>query len=68
SLTRLTSAFLNDDRAAFAMTVHLVGEYGLSVVSLGVPVILGANGLERIIDLALNPEDHKPLAYSGACL
>lgn len=33
SLTRLTSAFLNDDRAAFAMSVHLEGEYGLSGVS-----------------------------------
>lgn len=68
SLTRLTSAFLNDDRAAFAMSVHLDGEYGLSGVSIGVPVILGANGLERIIELDLNPEDHKRLADSAAIL
>ncbi|MDN6333429.1 MAG: L-lactate dehydrogenase, partial [Lacticaseibacillus paracasei] len=68
SLTRLTSAFLNDDRAAFAMSVHLEGEYGLSGVSIGVPVILGANGLERIIELDLNPEDHKRLADSAAIL
>ncbi|MBC7032638.1 L-lactate dehydrogenase, partial [Salmonella enterica subsp. enterica serovar Enteritidis] len=41
---------------------------GLSGVSIGVPVILGANGLERIIELDLNSEDHKRLADSAAIL
>ena len=50
------------------MSVHLDGEYGLSGVSIGVAVILGANGLERIIELDLNAEDHKRLADSAAIL
>ncbi|WP_179396045.1 L-lactate dehydrogenase [Lacticaseibacillus absianus] len=68
SLTRLTAAVLNDDRAAFAMSVHLDGEYGLHDVSIGVPVLLGANGLARIIELDLNAADAKRLADSAEIL
>lgn len=68
SLTRLTAAIVNDERAAFAMSVHLDGEYGLSGVSIGVPVILGGDGLARILQLELNPEDQKRLADSAQVL
>ncbi|WP_125706546.1 L-lactate dehydrogenase [Lacticaseibacillus daqingensis] len=68
SLTRLTAAVLNDDRAAFAMSVHLDGEYGLHDVSIGVPVLLGANGLARIIELDLNDADMKRLRDSAEIL
>ncbi|MFD1430309.1 L-lactate dehydrogenase [Lacticaseibacillus mingshuiensis] len=68
SLTRLTAAILNDDHAAFAMSVHLTGEYGLDDVSIGVPVILSGRGLDRIIELDLNPDDLKKLTDSAAIL
>ncbi|WP_461226008.1 L-lactate dehydrogenase [Lacticaseibacillus suihuaensis] len=68
SLTRLTQAVLNDDHAAFAMSVHLDGEYGLHDVSIGVPVLLGANGLDRILELDLNPDDLRRLQESAQIL
>lgn len=68
SLTRLTAAVLNDDHAAFAMSVHLDGEYGLHDVSIGVPVLLGGNGLDRILQLDLNPADLKRLQDSAQVL
>jgi L-lactate dehydrogenase len=68
SLTRLTAAILNDDRAAFAMSVHLDGEYGLQDVSIGVPVLLGGDGLERIIQLDLNDDDLARLRASAKVL
>ncbi|MFD1485284.1 L-lactate dehydrogenase [Lacticaseibacillus baoqingensis] len=68
SLTRLTAAILNDDRAAFAMSVHLDGEYGLSGVAIGVPVLLGSNGLARIIQLDLNDQDLARLQASAKVL
>lgn len=68
SLTRLTAAILNDDHAAFAMSVHLEGEYGLHDVAIGVPVLLGANGIDRILKLNLKQADQERLAASASVL
>lgn len=68
SLTRLTAAILHNDHAAFAMSVHLTGEYGLTDVAIGVPVIIGANGLDRVIELDLSPADHAKLTASAHVL
>ncbi|MFT8338975.1 L-lactate dehydrogenase [Schleiferilactobacillus harbinensis] len=68
SLTRITAAILGDQRSAFAMSVHLDGEYGLHDVSIGVPCIIGENGLERVIELDLNPTDMKRLTESAGIL
>jgi malate dehydrogenase len=43
----------------------LQGEYGLNDIYLGVPVVLGKNGIERIIELDLN-EDEKALLFESA--
>ncbi|GAF40467.1 L-lactate dehydrogenase [Agrilactobacillus composti DSM 18527 = JCM 14202] len=68
SLTRITQAILNDDLTPFALSIHLTGEYGLSDVSIGVPAIIGANGLDRIIELDLNEEDAKKMSDSAKLL
>ena len=43
----------------------LQGEYGLSNIYLGVPVILGKNGIEKIIELDLNDAEKTLLAESA---
>ncbi|MBW1767809.1 MAG: hypothetical protein JRJ65_12275, partial [Deltaproteobacteria bacterium] len=43
----------------------LQGEYGMTDVCLGVPAIIGAGGVERIIELPLNPEERKALDHSA---
>ena len=41
------------------------GEYGLSDLCIGVPVVLGKNGIEEIIELDLDPEDLAHLTESA---
>ena len=41
------------------VSTYLDGEYGYSDVSIGVPVILGKNGVEKILELELNDDEKK---------
>jgi malate dehydrogenase len=38
---------------------HLTGQYGVNDLYVGVPVVLGAGGVERIVEIELNPEARK---------
>ena len=49
----------------FPCSALLNGEYGLHDLCIGVPVILGRNGIEKIIELELDPEDLNHLAESA---
>ena len=57
---QMVEAIVRDQRRVFPVCVKLEGEYGIDGVYLGVPVILGKNGIEKIIELQLN-EDKKQL-------
>ncbi|MFD2514514.1 malate dehydrogenase [Pontibacter locisalis] len=57
---QMVEAIVRDQRRVFPVCVKLEGEYGIDGVYLGVPVILGKNGIEKIIELQLN-EDEKQL-------
>jgi malate dehydrogenase len=41
------------------VSAYLDGEYGISDLCLGVPVVLGSNGIEKIIELELNEFERK---------
>lgn len=47
---------------------YLEGEYGMNDITIGVPVILGKNGIERIVELDLNEEEKAKLAASEAAV
>ncbi|MDO4191247.1 MAG: malate dehydrogenase [Bacteroidales bacterium] len=47
---------------------YLEGEYGMNDITIGVPVILGRNGIERIVELDLNEEEKAKLAASEAAV
>ena len=57
---QMVEAIVRDQRRVFPVCVKLEGEYGIEGTYLGVPVILGKNGIERIIELDLN-DDEKAL-------
>ena len=57
---QMVEAIVRDQRRVFPVCVKLEGEYGIDGVYLGVPVILGKNGIDKIIELQLN-EDEKQL-------
>jgi malate dehydrogenase len=56
AISHMVEAILNDTKTVISSSVILNGEYGYRDVSVGVPVVLGANGVERIIELNLDEE------------
>ncbi len=61
----MAEAVLNDRKRLIPASTHLTGQYGLNDVYIGVPVILGSNGIERIIELELSSEELASLQASG---
>lgn len=57
AVCEMVEAVICDQRRVFTACAYLQGEYGYNDIYLGVPVILGKNGVERIIDLELDEED-----------
>ncbi|MDN3586412.1 malate dehydrogenase [Pedobacter aquatilis] len=53
----LVEAILRDEKKLFTCCVSLEGEYGQSDICLGVPVIIGRNGWEKIIDFKLTDDE-----------
>jgi malate dehydrogenase len=53
----LVEAIVRDEKKLFACCVALDGEYGQKDICLGVPVVIGKNGWEKIVDYGLNPEE-----------
>ncbi|HLR68438.1 malate dehydrogenase [Virgibacillus alimentarius] len=65
SLTIMAEAILKDQRRVLPAIAYLEGEYGYSDIYLGVPVVLGGNGIEEIIELDLTEEEKKALDKSA---
>ena len=53
----MVEAILRDEKKLFTCCVALDGEYGQKDICLGVPVIIGKNGWEKILDFGLNAEE-----------
>ena len=64
---QMVEAIVRDQRRVFPCCAWLTGEYGVNDLYLGVPVILGKNGIERIIELDLNDDEKALLATSEIC-
>lgn len=54
---QMVEAIVKDQRRVFPVCIKLEGEYGIDDCYLGVPVILGKNGVEKVIELDLNAEE-----------
>lgn len=65
SLVEMTEAILKDQRRVLPAIAYLEGEYGYEGIYLGVPTILGGNGLEQIIELDLTDEEKAALDKSA---
>jgi malate dehydrogenase len=61
---QMVEAIVKDQRRVFPVCIKLEGEYGISDCYLGVPVVLGKNGIERVIELDLNVEEKALLESS----
>ena len=65
SVAYLVDSILNDQKKMIACSVFLEGEYGQSDICIGVPCIIGKNGLESIVDINLNDEEKALFAKSA---
>ena len=64
SLTEMVEAILKDQRRVLPTIAYLEGEYGHEGIYLGVPTIIGGNGLEQIIELELTDYEKAQLSKS----
>lgn len=58
AVCEMVEAIVCDQHRVFPVCAHLNGEYGYKNIYLGVPVILGKNGVERVIELELDNDDN----------
>ncbi len=64
----MADAILNDRRRVMGASVIADGEYGLTDVAIGLPIILGKNGVEKIIELELDSETKTKLSEAASSI
>ncbi len=64
AIAHMVEAILNDTQTIVSSSALLEGEYGYKDVSVGVPVILGKNGIEKVIELELDDETKEKFKIS----
>jgi malate dehydrogenase len=62
---QMVSAIVRDEQRIFPCCAWLTGQYGINDLCIGVPVKLGRNGIEQVIELQLNEEEMKLLHNSA---
>ena len=62
----MAESILDDRKRVLPCSAYLSGEYGMEDIYIGVPVVLGRNGVERIIELELQDHELESLQGSGA--
>lgn len=65
SAVQMAEAYLKDKKRVLPCAVMLNGEYGLRDFYVGVPVVIGAGGVERIVEVQLTPEEKA--AFDRSC-
>ena len=62
---QIVDAIMLDEKRILPCTAYLEGEYGIDGLYMGVPVKLGARGIEQIVELDLDDEEQEALRASG---
>lgn len=64
----MAEAYLKDEKRLLPCAAYLSGEYGVEGIYVGVPVIIGNRGVERIVEIKLNDEERKMFDHSVAAV
>ena len=67
-VAEMVDAIFNDRKKILPCAAYLEGEYGINGLFVGVPVKLGARGIEQIIEIKLTAEEHAALQKSAAAV
>jgi malate dehydrogenase len=65
AVSGMVQAIACDQKKMFPCSTYLEGEYGLNDICIGVPVILGKDGIERIVDIPLSDAEKEHLKTSA---
>jgi len=68
AVTEMVDAILKDKKKILPCAAYLEGEYGIHGLFVGVPVKLGAKGIEQIIEVKLTPEEQAAMQKSAAAV
>jgi malate dehydrogenase len=68
AIVQMVEAIVKDKKRLLPVAAYLEGEYGIDGVYVGVPVILGASGVEKIIEVELTPDEQADLKRSAAAV
>ena len=64
AISTMIEAVVRDQKKVIPVATPLDGEYGISGITMGVPAVMGKNGVEKIIELDLNDEEKQNLQKS----
>jgi len=72
SAIRMAEAYLYDKKRILPCAAHLSGQYGVKDLYVGVPALIGAGGVEKVVEISLNPEqkamfDKSVASVKGLC-
>ena len=68
AVVQMIDAIFNDRKKILPCAAYLEGEYGINGLFVGVPVKLGARGIEEIVQIKLTPEEQAALEKSAAAV
>lgn len=68
SAIQMAESYLKDKRRVLPVAAHLTGQYGVKDMYVGVPTIIGANGVEQVIEIQLDKEEQAAFEKSVAAV
>lgn len=66
SAIAMAEAYLKDKKRVLPVAAHLEGAYGVDDLYVGVPAVIGASGVERVVEIELNSEEKEAFDFSVA--
>ena len=68
SAISMAESYLRDKKRVLPCAAHLSGQYGLKDIYVGVPTVIGAGGVERVVEISLNADEKKMFDHSVAAV
>lgn len=68
AVKRIVQAIVRDERAILPVSALLNGQYGINGICLGVPCVVGKNGIEEVLEIPLSEHEKNKLLHSAASL
>jgi malate dehydrogenase len=68
SAIAMAKSYLSDKKRVLACAAHLTGQYGISDMYVGVPIVIGSGGVEQIIEFPMDAAETEMFAKSVAAV